>query len=254
MERHVSGQTIAPIFEGWAPNADGSFSLYFGYLNRNYEEELDIPVGPNNSFEPDVDQGQPTHFLPRRHKMAFAIVVPKDFGDKKTFTWTLTIRGNTEKVTGSLNKNWQVDAARDTETNNTPPVVKVGANQTITLQQNVTLTATVTDDGLPAPRKPRADQKPNASPPPGVMGDINVGLTVEWGKYRGPGNVTFSPPIQPVVDGKVSTTATFSAPGEYIVQMVADDGSRIQGYHCCWTNGFIKVSVRPAGGTAGGRQ
>ena len=252
-ERHVTGQSVAPIFEGWAPNADGTFSLFFGYLNRNYEEELDIALGPNNMFDQGSgDQGQPTHFLPRRHKMAFAIVVPKDFGDKKGFTWTLTIRGNTEKVTGSLNPIWQVDVAKDTQTNNTPPVLKVSPDQTVTMPGAAALTANVTDDGLPKPRKPREDQKVEP-PPPGVFADLNEGLTVEWSKYRGPGNVTFENPRQSVVDGKAATRATFSAPGEYLLQVVADDGSRIRGYHCCWTNALIKVTVKPAPGSTGGQ-
>ena len=38
-----------PYFEGWEHNPDGTYSMVFGYLNRNYEEEIDIPVGPNNS-------------------------------------------------------------------------------------------------------------------------------------------------------------------------------------------------------------
>src|SRR5438445_13192912 len=95
--RRDYGQTIAPVFEGWEPNPDGTFSLYFGYMNRNWKEELDIPIGPNNSFDPaPADRGQPTHFLPRRGKQIFAVVVPKGF--KQTITWTLTIRGNTERI------------------------------------------------------------------------------------------------------------------------------------------------------------
>jgi len=252
IERHVTGQTVAPIFEGWSPNPDGTFNLYFGYLNRNYEEELDIPIGPNNTFEPGPDQGQPTHFMPRRHKMAFAIAVPNDFGDKKEFTWTLSIRGNTEKVSGSLNKIWQVDAAKDTESNNTPPVIAVKADQTVTLPAALTLTASVTDDGLPKAKKPRGDQKV-APPPPGVFADLNEGLTVEWSKYRGPGKVTFENPKQSVVDGQATTKATFSAPGDYQLQVTADDGSRVQGYHCCWTNLLVKVTAKPAAGSAGGQ-
>jgi hypothetical protein len=257
-ERHVSGQTIAPIFEGWAPNPDGTFSLFFGYMNRNYEEELDIPVGPNNSFEPGGDAGQPTHFMPRRHKMVFAIIVPKDFGDKKTYTWTLTIRGNTEKVIGSLNPIWQVDAFKDTfVAGNTPPVVKIPPVQTVTMPAALTLTVDVTDDGLPKPRRRRPtqpNQPPEPTPPPGVFADMNTGLHVEWSKYRGPGRIVFAPADEPVTDGKATTKATFSAPGEYTVLAVADDGSRVQGYHCCWTNAFVKVTVKPPTNSTGGQR
>ena len=50
--RHYSGDNVAPVFEGWEKNADGSFNLVFGYLNRNYEEEPEIPIGDANNFVP----------------------------------------------------------------------------------------------------------------------------------------------------------------------------------------------------------
>ena len=62
-----------PAYEGWERNADGSFNLVFGTMNRNWAEELDIPIGPANTIEPgDPDQGQPTHFLPRRNRFSSA--------------------------------------------------------------------------------------------------------------------------------------------------------------------------------------
>src|ERR1700720_2628948 len=62
------GQDVTPAFEGWMPNADGTISMYFGYLNRNFKEELDIPIGPDNNIDPGGDRGQPTHFYPRRQR------------------------------------------------------------------------------------------------------------------------------------------------------------------------------------------
>ena len=79
--RHSSGQGVAPVYEGYDVNPDGSYNMWFGYMNRNYEEELDIPIGPNNHFEPADDRGQPAHFVVRRHKDVFKVVVPKDFGE-----------------------------------------------------------------------------------------------------------------------------------------------------------------------------
>src|SRR5262245_15565923 len=156
MDRHVAGQTVAPIFEGWSPNPDGTRSLWFGYMNRNYEEELDIPIGPNNSFDPGpADQGQPTHFLARRNKNMFALVVPGNTPRENTYTCTLTIRGNTDKVAGSLNPIWQVDHDTTSEKDNLPPVVKVAPDQTISLPATATLSANITDDGNPKPRSAR---------------------------------------------------------------------------------------------------
>src|SRR5262245_62166323 len=58
--RYAKGQDVVPVFEGWERNPDGSFNMVFGYMNRNYEEELDLPIGPDNMIEPGpVDQGQP---------------------------------------------------------------------------------------------------------------------------------------------------------------------------------------------------
>src|SRR4029077_17520286 len=77
--RIARGQDVTPAFEGWMRNADGTFSMYFGYMNRNYEEELDIPIGADNQVElagdsggdKGGDEGQPTHFYPRRQRMVF---------------------------------------------------------------------------------------------------------------------------------------------------------------------------------------
>ena len=86
------GQTVAPAYEGWEQNPDGSFNLVFGYMNRNLDERLDIPIGPDNRIEPGgPDRGQPTHFLPRRNRFAFSVQVPADFGEQE-LVWTLARR------------------------------------------------------------------------------------------------------------------------------------------------------------------
>ncbi len=238
--RHWSGQGVAPAYEGFDTNPDGSFNMWFGYMNRNYEEELDIPVGPDNSFQPGGDRGQPTHFLVRRHKDVFRVVVPKDFGDQ-TLVWTLRAHGQTEQVTGSLKPVWMIDRRRTTRggnseniNSNTPPVVSVEPQeQAAAVSRPVTLTLTATDDGLPAR---------NGKP---------VGMTVSWAKYRGPGAVTFEPATAKVDAGRAVATASFSEPGAYVLQAVVDDGSGELagnfGYHCCWTNVEVKVTVKGAG-------
>ena len=101
-ESFNSGQPVWPAYEGWERNPDGSFNLVFGYMNDNWQEELDLPIGPANSIEPGgPDQGQPTHFLPRRNRFIFRIRVPKDFGSRE-LVWTLTANGNTTKAYASL--------------------------------------------------------------------------------------------------------------------------------------------------------
>src|SRR5215471_17305983 len=108
-EMFRSGQNVQPVFEGWQRNGDGTFSLYFGYLNRNYEEEPNVPIVPNNSFQPGLaDRGQPTHFYPRRQQFVFSIVVPADFG-KQELVWTMMHNGRKSTAVGSLLPVWEID-------------------------------------------------------------------------------------------------------------------------------------------------
>jgi hypothetical protein len=222
---HDAGQTVAPIFEGWEPNPDGTFSLYFGYMNRNYKEQSEISIGPNNRIEAgEADRGQPTHFLPRRHKKMFRVVVPKDFGSQK-LVWTLTIRDHTESVPASLNPLYQINTVKDFEDGNTPPVVRQAPDLTVTRPAAATVTIDVADDGLPKRR------------------DRTSRTTVEWSKYRGPGAVTFSPPEGNVTNGKATTKVSFDQPGLYVLHALVDDGSK-GGTACCWTNAQVTVTVR----------
>jgi len=106
---YSSGQPLSPAYEGWWPNDDGSATMFFGYMNTNWLQEFDIPIGAANDIEPGgPDQGQPTHFYPRRNPFLFTIRVPKDFGTKE-LTWTLTVNGKTEKAYGSLKTDYQID-------------------------------------------------------------------------------------------------------------------------------------------------
>jgi len=103
------GQSIEPAYEGWMPDKDGSFTMYFGYMNPNWQEQPDVPIGAANSIEPGgPDQGQPTHFYPRRNPFLFTIKVSKDFGDKE-LVWTLTSNGRTNKAHGTLKSDYQID-------------------------------------------------------------------------------------------------------------------------------------------------
>src|SRR5437870_735020 len=106
---YSKGQSVSPAYEGWMPNEDGSFTLYFGYMNTNWLEEFDLAAGPDNNIEPGgPDQGQPTHFYPRRNPFLFTIRVPKDLGNKELI-WTLTTHGRTEKAYASLKTDYQID-------------------------------------------------------------------------------------------------------------------------------------------------
>jgi hypothetical protein len=62
--------------------------------------------------------------------------------------------------------------------------------------------------------------------------------------------VTFDPPRPAIdrTDGKATTTATFSVPGEYVLRLQVNDGSGDGGggFQCCWTNVHVAVSVNTA--------
>ncbi|MEX2584312.1 MAG: hypothetical protein WD766_13670 [Gemmatimonadota bacterium] len=167
-----SGQNISPAYEGWQEDADGSRYFLFGYMNRNWEEELDVPIGPENSFSPGpLDVGQPTHFLPRRNRFTFRVPVPDGFTEQDELVWTLTSNGVTEKAYASLRPDYLVDnvvIASETgslgagtsspETrSNTPPIVEIegDAFRHARVGQPITLVARITDDGLPRPRGSR---------------------------------------------------------------------------------------------------
>jgi len=247
--QYQSGQNIAPAFEGWEENADGSFNLLFGYLNRNYQEKLYIPIGPDNTVDPGgPDQGQPTYFLPRRNRHVFRVRVPKDFGNKE-MVWTITAHGKTERVYGTLNPDYVLDArvlyrnntgidpVGATETNK-PPVVAVEGvtRRSVTVGEPLNLTATASDDGVPAPA-------------PMPMREIGfrsaLGLRVAWFVYRGAGDaVTFEPeqfkvypdflrgspwtpgwtPPPLPADRKFPVRVTFKTPGTFVLRVQAHDG------------------------------
>jgi hypothetical protein len=164
-----SGQNIAPGYEGWEEDAAGTKYFLFGYMKRNWEEEIDVPVGSANGFTPGTpDQGQPTHFLPRRNRFVFRVKVPATFTAKDELVWTLTTHGVTEKAFASLREDYKVDdVVKASETGalgagssspeirgNKPPVVKIDGSKSIQAKvgEPVDLAAIVTDDGVPKAR------------------------------------------------------------------------------------------------------
>lgn len=218
---YLRGQSISPAFEGWEQNDDGSFNMLFGYMNRNWEEEVDVPIGPNNNISPGpADQGQPTHFYPRRNRFVFKVKVPKDWGQKE-LVWTLTANGRTERAFATLRPDSFVDdlvqaseqgalgagVSSPAMRNNTPPTLKVdsGPVRTVKVGQPVTLTAYAFDDGVPRPRfgpgsrnerffdRPINGQHPSQRAPVALTVGSQTGLRVSWFVYRGPSTVTFDP-------------------------------------------------------------
>lgn len=247
--KRTSGQSIVPVFEGWERNDDGTFSLVFGYMNRNYTEGLSVPVGPNNRFESgDADRGQPTYFYPRRHQFLFRVKVPKDWGEKELI-WMLYVNGQTEKAYGSLKAVWELSRSVMVDNlhgNNNinlaaldkPPTLQIDpVPASVSLASTLTLTGVATDtDGIPPPSKPRArglavGRSDSDAPAPFMNVPLApplrfpAGLSAGWFVYRGPAAVTFDvdgyKPVPP--SGTFVTKATFSEPGTYVLRAVASD-------------------------------
>lgn len=223
---HRFGQSIQPIFEGFEKNTDGSFTMWFGYLNRNYDELPNVPIGANNAFlaadgvtdagpvredlvldDPGAaDRGQPTFFYPRRQQFVFGVQVPMDFVGKE-LVWHLTHNGETHTAVGTLEQGniWSVDegvwsANRGRGVGgrtglvyvNQPPTVRmVGVEGQLytTVGRPVTLRTFASDDGLPGAREnPR--RRPQQDPLPNDLPVVGGGLGRNSPKSQGIINYT----------------------------------------------------------------
>ena len=109
-----------------------------------------MPIGPENSFNiGDADQGQPTHFLPRRNRFIFRVPVPTGFTDTDELVWTLTTQGKTEKAYASLRLDYQIDdVVRASETGalgagSSSPEIRANKPPSIEVQGRKSLTAKV---------------------------------------------------------------------------------------------------------------
>jgi hypothetical protein len=254
----VETANVAPVYEGWEANPDGTFNLVFGYFNRSWSEMPIVPIGAGNMIAPGApDQGQPTYFQPRRNHFVFRIKVPADFGTKEV-VWTLTTLGKTEKAHGTLKPDYVIDdmimmsnigaggalSSTPDMVGNMAPVMKLEGAKALTaaVGQPVTLSATVTDDKKPATR-----QMPKTLGGDYLLPNSAKGLRFSWFVYRGDGaKATFDPPQAKVwedtrdggnspwsagwtnppwpADGRQTARVTFSEPGTYTIRGIAHDG------------------------------
>lgn len=258
--RAARGQNVSPIFEGWFKGLDGSTWVSFGYYNRNTEEIVNVPVGPANRVEPEpTDQGQPTRFLPGRQHGVFTARVPQD-RPKTEVTWTLTVHGQTLSIPGNLDPNFYIEPFKEmggSYPGNAPPTLRfepaatavqgptgTTITRTATVGTPLALDVWVADDGLPPPLPPARGRGRGGAGVDGGRGRGFEGprLSVTWSQFRGAGRATFARETPPIEQGKASTTMTFNDPGDYVLRVLVSDGSGFSA-QCCWTNGYIRVSV-----------
>jgi hypothetical protein len=245
---------ITPVFDGWEETADKGRLFYFGYVNRN-GNETEIPIGPANSFDGgQADRGQPTSFLPGRHEHMFTIKVPATFTGK--LSWTINSEMGAQAAHASFDQLYMLAQRENESADARPPEVEV-TDVAARVGDPVTLTPRVT----PAVSGGQVIVEAAAAEA--------AGLNVTWSKHRGPGHVTFAaapnaraggargagaaggrgrggqtPGIFPVACGSKpeagcgEVTASFSAPGSYLLRVAArQDG--MQGL------GFLNVTVKP---------
>lgn len=247
----ASGGTVTPVYEGWYENPDGTFTVYFGYYNRNTEEVVDLPVGPANRLEGLSDGGyqrQPTRFYPGRHWGVFGVEVPADFGDR-TLVWRLRVHGKVFEVPAELREDWMTPAIAGDAMDNLPPVVRFGDDEpggfgplgvwtpprTGRVGQAVSVEVFASDDGTVTSGRPGAGAQP---------------VTLAWFQHQGPGSVRFGNDrgTVPNEGGHFVTEVVFDRPGDHVLRVRATDDSGLApaGHEqCCWTNGFVRFSIAP---------
>jgi hypothetical protein len=258
--RRGAGASITPAFEGWFYNADGSRSFLVGYYNRNAQQELDIPIGPNNRIEPGgPDLGQPTHFMTGRQWGMFVVPVPRDFKPTDSYSWTIVANGQSVTIPFRLHADYVMSPFTEIAVGNTPPVLRFEPNGKTFQGPLASLASAVT-------AKPATVGTPTAldiwftddmkytsgtnAPPASARQPVTTLLS----KYRGPGKVTFEKP-RPAIErqqtsagfsGKTTAKVTFSDPGEYVLHVIGNDysGDGGGGFGCCWTTALVKVDVK----------
>ena len=238
----AAAQASQPIYlqyDGFVKNKDGTYTLSFGYFSLNHVD-VRIPAGEDNTFLPAPgDRNQAVVFLKGRHRFTCSIVVPGDFDGK--LQWVVRFAGKTYTTTAkTLDPLYELELASEKRAtsgldlakatkgvcvNRAPSIqvinpqsdVNAGADTlaatsfSTRLDQEVSLSGSVEDDGLPRESK----------------------VTVSWKMLNGPGTVTFSEPSQAV------TRARFSATGVYELELSATDTEH--------TNAVkIKVTVNPS--------
>ena len=253
-----AGDLVAPYFDGWYENPDGTFTLSFGFMNRNTEETVDVPLGENNYIEPSEFDGlQPTHFPSvyyfgfsgRRERGTFAIRVPADFGDRDV-VWTLTHAGQSYSIPGRVTSPAYELSLRPAGLGSLPPTIRLtedGAastgregifaeGKTVRANEGLPLSIWVQDRGEQVPGSRIRNRPP---------------ITVYWVKHQGPGSAEFDRQRQTVNQegwGEAATMVTFREPGEYILRARVDNfGAPDSGfdYQCCWSNAYLRVTVTP---------
>jgi hypothetical protein len=273
-----NGLRVVPFFEGFYLNPDGGATFVFGYSNPNRDDVVEIPLGPDNFIEPkQFDGGQPTSFPPalseaadgtaaaavaagggggggrRGHERGiFTVTVPPGF--TSDVVWTIKNQGQTFSVPGRARASayqlrWPMAMG------STPPLLSFAVNGPAgrgPVGVHASPIKARVGTAVPITVHLNDDAKRDIDPlPVRERGSASKAvMNVTWFKHSGPigAPIAFKPVKQPIpqTTGTATTEAIFKQPGEYVVRVKADVFGRVDtsaGNQCCWTNGYVKVTV-----------
>jgi len=262
-----SGQPVVPIFEGWYQNPDGTYELCFGYWSGNTQETAIIPRGQDNVIEPrQYDGPQTTAFRPRpntgwrRYYCSFTVQVPENFGQGNV-SWTIRRGGQTYTASGHISvSSYILDE----------PIAAARASSIPEHHEWDTMEGYGTWQGAVAPRmefvqpsgpsgvgrngitagpiRTRVGQPLTLQVRVGAPDGRETHWWVSWSEHQAPAPVTIGQremEADPTTDYLATTTATFTEPGEYVILVQSVESIQSFERFCCWTNGYVNITVTP---------
>ncbi|MHC4931730.1 MAG: hypothetical protein ACYTGV_06020, partial [Planctomycetota bacterium] len=253
--RKASGDVVAPFFDGWYENGDGTVTYSFGFLNLNTEEIVDIPIGENNYVEPaEYNGGQPTHFPVydrggfhgRRERGSWGVTVPMG----TEVWWTISHAGRSYSIPGRATSSAYELSFAPAAFGSQHPGIKFdeagpeshGPHGVWAERIQASVGTPVTISAMVRDRGDRYEYETSMDVYP---------VRVEFLRHQGPADIEFDPALVSRVEGDpwgtATTQATFSEPGEYVVRIRVDNfgapDSKFDNM-CCWSSGYVPVTVR----------
>lgn len=268
--RSMTGEEVAPMFNGWIENEDGSITMIFGFANQNRTAAVDVPLGPNNKLEPAEFQGaQPTHFpvynrggfVGIQERGAFAVTVPEDMADSEV-VWTLTSNGKTWSVPGRATSPAYEMSAAEMASGSLKPAIRFDMDgpesvdpagmyaepKTVSVGEPLTLSAFIQDRGV----RDRYEGNDRMYYPLGTFWVMHQGPAkpeIETAEIRGSERAetdTSDPNTNEW--SEVSTQVTFPEAGDYLIRLRVDNFEAPDSQFdnvCCWSNVYFPVTVNP---------
>ncbi len=246
-----SGDVVAPFFDGWYGNGDGTVTYSFGFLNRNTDEVVDIPLGPNNYIEPaEYDGVQPTHFpvfdrpgfIGKRDRGSFAVTAPAG----TEVVWTLTHAGHTYSIPGRATSTAYEMSREAAAHGSLPPSIRFDSDGPESVdREGIVARRTTTSVGTPITLSVLVQDR-------GIREDHHLyPVNTTWIWHQGPAEIDLQPEsalIESEGWGLSTTQATFSEPGQYMIRVRADNFEAEDSSfddQCCWSNVFFPITVTP---------